>query len=230
MSAVLTLMVLAAAPAAVAAHLRQRRGRRLRQGGADPTPRLRAGLTRALPTWFPAVSEPADVAGEALLYQISGVLRGGMPAEQAWQSVGIGTTAQGLPCHGDLVAALSARPTPDVARQAQGVVVAARLAQELGVPLAGLLTVVAGTVENSQRAVAERERALAGPAATARVLLWLPLLGIFFGAVLGAQPLDWLVGGPLGWVCLLAGLGLLLAGRMWTKKLMARALTEGSAP
>ena len=187
-------------------------------------------LARYLPTFFGIRSTQINEVSEALLHQMAGLLRGGMPATQAWESLNIQTTEQGLPRNEDLTKALDSRPTTDTRRQAQGVVVACKLAHELGIPLAALLIVVAGTVEDSQSSIAQRESALAGPAATGRVLLWLPIVGVLLGVLLGAQPLSWLLGEPLGAVCLAAGLGLLFAGKKWSNSLMAKAVRAGTAP
>lgn len=187
-------------------------------------------VVRYLPTIFGARSTQNEEMGEALLHQMAGLLRGGMPATQAWERLSIRTTAQGLPRHDDLTNALDPRPTADTRRQAQGVVVACKLAHELGIPLAALLIVVAGTVDDSQRSIAQRQSALAGPAATGRVLLWLPIIGVLIGVLLGAQPLSWLVQEPLGLICLITGVGLLLAGKKWSNVLMAQAVRAGTAP
>lgn len=190
----------------------------------------RQWLTRLFPTFFPPSKPPDDAQGEALLHQMAGLLRAGMPVEVAWESLGVRTVEDGLPKDTDLVRVLDANPTPDTFRQAQGVVVACKLAHELGIPLAQLLIVVAGTVEDSQRSIAQREQALAGPAATGRVLIMLPVIGVVLGALLGAQPLNWLLGEPAGWLCLAAGVVLLIVGRQWTAHLMRKAITAGTAP
>lgn len=64
--------------------------------------------------------------------------------------------------------------------------------------------------------------ALAAPRASAVVLVLLPVVGLALGAGLGADPLHVLLGSPLGWVCLVAGLGLEALGWWWTERL-ARA-------
>jgi tight adherence protein B len=56
---------------------------------------------------------------------------------------------------------------------------------------------------------------LAEPRATAVVLSLLPLLGLGLGAVLGADPLAWLLGSRAGLVVLAAGLALEAVGAWW---------------
>lgn len=112
----------------------------------------------------------------------------------------------------------------DGARQrALAVVAAARLSDELGAPLAGVLERIASAVAADEEAEGERRAALAGPRATARVLAWLPLLGLVLGAVLGADPLGVVLSGGLGTTAAALGVGLLLVGRWWTAALLRRA-------
>ena len=40
---------------------------------------------------------------------------------------------------------------------------------------------------------------------------------------MGGEPLDWLVGGPLGWGCLLAGVVLACLGVLWIEGLAQQA-------
>lgn len=216
-------------PAAV--HRRRVKQRAKALGKGDRVPqKTGVWLTKLFPSIFPPEQLADGAQGEALLHQMAGLLRAGMPVVDAWSSLGVGTTTEGLPQSGDLMHALDSAPSKDTARQARGVVVACKLAYELGIPLAQLLIVVAGTVEDSQRSVAQREQALAGPAATGRVLLMLPVIGVVLGGLLGAQPLTWLLGKPAGWLCLSSGLALLVMGHRWTKALIHRALLAGTAP
>jgi tight adherence protein B len=57
---------------------------------------------------------------------------------------------------------------------------------------------------------------LAGPRATARVLAALPAVGLALGVMLGADPVGWLLGTPLGWACLALGVLLSAGGVAWT--------------
>ena len=100
---------------------------------------------------------------------------------------------------------------------------AERLAHELGAPLAEVLDEVASGVSDDESAEAERRAAIAGPAATARVLLWLPVGGIVLGISLGADLLDVALDGRIGSVSAVVGLVLLVAGRAWTRLLVRAA-------
>jgi tight adherence protein B len=82
-------------------------------------------------------------------------------------------------------------------------------------------------LELAERDAEDRRRAvraeLAGPRATARMLAALPLLGLALAAAMGAEPLRFLLGTPLGLACLTGGVALDLLGLAWTSRLVRRA-------
>lgn len=92
-----------------------------------------------------------------------------------------------------------------------------------GAPVAGVLERLAATLEAEQDAAALRDTALAGPRATVRLLNWLPFLGLALGIFMGVDPVAVLLGGPPGWALLAAGLGLVMAGRAWSARMIAAA-------
>ena len=104
---------------------------------------------------------------------------------------------------------------------------AARLSDELGAPLAGVLERIASAVAADEEADGERRSALAGPRSTAQVLAWLPLLGVALGALLGADPVAVVLSGGLGTASAVMGVVMLLLGRWWTATLLARAGRAG---
>jgi tight adherence protein B len=164
-------------------------------------------------------SEPAVAVA-----QVAALLRSGAEPAAAWATVtGARCDAAGVPRAGDLmVLGGGAR-----ARQVAGVVAAARLAVEIGAPLARVLDDVGEAMVASDEARAERDGALAGPRATARVLLWMPVAGLGLGYALGADPVRVLVGGGLGTTALVLGALLLEAGRRWTNALVDAARRSG---
>ena len=97
------------------------------------------------------------------------------------------------------------------------------VAERSGAPLAAVLARYAAQLERGLDVAAARETALAGPRATMRLLTWLPVAGIALGYLLGTDPLAALLGSPLGWAAGSAGLLLALAGRVWSRRLVARA-------
>lgn len=97
------------------------------------------------------------------------------------------------------------------------------VAETSGAPLASVLHRFAAQLESEIDAEALRQTALAGPKATVRLLTWLPVLGLLLGTAMGVDPAAVLIGRPLGWVCMLAGGVLTLAGRMWSRALILAA-------
>jgi tight adherence protein B len=76
----------------------------------------------------------------------------------------------------------------------------------------------------------EIEVALAGPLATARLVAWLPAVGLGLGVMMGVDVLGTLVGSPVGWGMLGGGVALVAAGRRWTRSLTRRAAPAGGTP
>ncbi|MFB8227379.1 hypothetical protein [Cellulosimicrobium sp. NPDC055967] len=154
--------------------------------------------------------------------QVGSLLRSGAAPGAAWErALGVRVDAAGVPRVVDLAPHVGGLPT------ARALVAACRLAVEVGAPLAPVLDEVAASVAADAEARAERDAALAGPRATARVLLWLPAVGVLLGYVLGADPLGTATDGGIGSVGVLLGLLLLLAGRTWSGRLVERARAAG---
>lgn len=96
---------------------------------------------------------------------------------------------------------------------------------ETGAPMSSTLDQVAASLsaDQSLRGVVNSE--LAAARATSKVMAALPLCGIGIGYLLGGDPARWLVAGPAGWACLLAGVLLGCAGVLWIE-----ALAQGASP
>ena len=171
-----------------------------------------------------AADGPGSLSGA--LVATAAQLRAGASPPDAWRRV-FGPTLE-LVDDVPSVRCLVGRPGPDTNGRALAVVVAAGSARALGAPLADVLERVALSVAADEEAVGELRAATAGPRATARVLAWLPVLGLLVASALGADPVGVLLGGGVGSFAALVGLGLLLVGRLWTRALLARA--GSSAP
>lgn len=177
-------------------------------------------------------AERGDARLAAVLLEVAALLRAGMAPADAWSGVLGLPVADRVPT----VAQLSTVVGP--ARRAHGsappplaaVVAAARVADELGAPLAGVLDQVAAAIAAQAEAVAEVDAALAGPRSSARVLMWLPALGVVLGATLGADPMGQLLGGGLGTAAGVLGLALVVVGRGWSNALLRRVTRGGTAP
>jgi len=121
-------------------------------------------------------------------------------------------------------------PVVGGAAHARSVVAGARLARDVGAPLGGVLDAVSQALVAEAEARADQEAALAGPRATARVLLWLPGLGALLGWALGADPLATATDGGAGTAAVGLGIVLLAVGRWWTGRLVSVARRAGEEP
>lgn len=97
------------------------------------------------------------------------------------------------------------------------------VAEASGCPLADVLARFAAQLEAEDDAEAARQTALAGPRATARLLGWLPLLGLGLGMLLGVDPVRILLGTPYGIAAFIFGVGLAATGRIWSSRLVRTA-------
>ncbi len=171
---------------------------------------------------------PAD-AVDALCASLSAELRAGAPPDAALLAAardgGIAPRGRTAAALGEPVAdalAADARATGSAALA--GVAACWRAASHTGAGLAEGLDRVAALARAERRVRAELATETAAPKATARILGLLPLLGLLLGELLGAHPLQWLLGSPPGWVCLAAGSVLMAAGHLWARRILQQAL------
>lgn len=205
---------------------------------AWPAPRdaLRAGLGQARPATAapPAVgrrrrgnSRAAIAEVLAVLDLAAAALQAGCAAERAIE-LAVTELPVGSPVRAVL---LEVRPMPEAWRRvavttgAESVGLVARaweLSEQLGAPLAPSVATAAQLVRRSQRLLDRVETALAGPRATMRLLTGLPLVGPLVGWAFGVDPVRLYWAGPVTQLATLAGLGLLLLGRLWCEALERR--------
>lgn len=112
----------------------------------------------------------------------------------------------------------------------QDLAAAWEVATTVGAPLAEVLRMIAETLRDAASAADDVRIALAEPAGTARLLLWMPLAGLLLGFALGFDTVGVIVGTPAGAGCVVAGLLLVLAARIWTARLLRRACPEPGTP
>jgi len=175
---------------------------------------------------------PADGRLAAALVEVASLLRAGLPPTDAWsRALGV-PVADRVPT----VAQLAGRAGPGRGRgrrrgapgpPLEAVVAAARVADELGAPLAAVLDQVAGAIAAQAEAAADVDAALAGPRASARVLGWLPALGLALGAALGADPVGVLLDGGIGTASGVLGVLLVAVGHAWSAALLRRVTRAG---
>jgi tight adherence protein B len=205
---------------------------------AWPGPRdaLRAGLGQGRPAAAapPAVGRRRRGDSRAALAEVLAVLdlagaalQAGCPAERAVE-LAVAELPVGSPVRAIL---LEVRPVAEAWRRvvvttgAESVALVARaweLSEQLGAPLAPSVATAAQVVRRSQRLQDRVETALAGPRATIRLLTALPLVGPLVGWAFGVDPVRLYWAGPVTQLATLAGLGLLLLGRLWCQALERR--------
>lgn len=122
------------------------------------------------------------------------------------------------------------RGSSDVPRAWRGLAVALQVATESGAPLAESLRDLASALRDLGQTQRDRDAALAGPRATARTVLALPVVGILFGAGLGFDTVHVLAATPAGLACLAAGIALMVAARAWNGALLRRAAPRERMP
>lgn len=105
-----------------------------------------------------------------------------------------------------------------------------QLTEQTGAPLGASLRQLAGGFRDLGASEREIAVALAGPAATARLVMVLPFIGIVLGSVLGFDTFGVLFGGVVGWMLLLVGTLLLLAAWWWNRALVSRASRHPRTP
>jgi len=90
---------------------------------------------------------------------------------------------------------------------------------------ASLAPIARALADDARAAIAIRkeiEAELAAAQASSRVLLALPVVGLAFGIVMGADPLGWLLGTGPGRLVLVAGVSLMVLSAVWMRALVRR--------
>ena len=97
---------------------------------------------------------------------------------------------------------------------------------ETGAPMSSTLDQVAASLAADQALTQVVNSELAAARATGKLMAVLPGCGIGIGYLLGGDPARWLLAGPSGWACLLAGVLLACAGVLWIEALARQASAE----
>lgn len=177
----------------------------------------------------PVAPAPDVVAASAL--RLAVLLQAGISPEPAWRHLArsgdavAATVCRDLDAGDDLVVAI-ARPGGAWCELAA----AWEVATTVGAPLSHALRAAAGGLIEAHAAADDVRAALAEPTGTARLMMWLPLVGIVLGIALGFDTLSVLFGSPGGLVCLGAGLALVFAARRWTRSLATKAQPTDGIP
>ncbi|MGV8858847.1 type II secretion system F family protein [Rhodoglobus sp.] len=186
-----------------------------------------------------APSQLPEVA--SVTQRLAVLLNAGLAPSSAWRHVARGrpieSIAAAVAAAGDdsggaperIVRASETLPALD--RQAWNSLAAAWfVAGQVGAPLAGALRTHARALRMLVQVQREVATALAAPVATARMVLALPAVGLLFGALLGFDTFGVLATTPIGWGCVVIGVGLILVAVRWNRRLVTSATPTRAAP
>jgi tight adherence protein B len=112
----------------------------------------------------------------------------------------------------------------------RGLAAAWQVATDAGASLAPSLRQLASSLRDLAQTERDVAVALAGPVATARMVMVLPVIGVLFGLALGFDTLGTLFTTVPGWICLILGIVLMLLARFWNRRLVSRAQPGSLTP
>jgi tight adherence protein B len=112
----------------------------------------------------------------------------------------------------------------------RGLAAAWLVASDAGAPLAPTLARFADTLRSLAQNQRDIDTALAGPSATARMVMVLPVIGILFGMALGFDSIRVLFTTPPGLLCLGFGTALMLLAQLWNRRLLQSARPANLTP
>ncbi len=156
------------------------------------------------------------------------LLDAGLSPRSAWEAVAeeskdsrVTRVARLLATGADLssgvVAALAGSPLAVIA-------VAWLVAAEVGAPLGAAARGISELFRERAQTARDIDVAVSGPRATARLVSGLPLAGLAMGWLMGVDVLGVLLGSPAGLGLLAAGGALGIAGHLWSRSQVRRAL------
>jgi tight adherence protein B len=120
---------------------------------------------------------------------------------------------------GDVAAALDLAARSPGAAGLRALGAAWRVADRSGAAFATIVERLADSLRADESLRRQVSAGLAGTRSTARLLAGLPLFATAVGYGIGADPVTFLIGSPMGWACLFIGLALAVAGLAWVERL-----------
>jgi tight adherence protein B len=158
------------------------------------------------------------------------LLAAGVAPGSAWEYLAEGPIPARIAASGSVAQTILDARLDGLEGQAwRGLAAAWSVATDAGAALAPSLAAYSRSLRSLAQAQRDAEVALAGPVATARLVMALPAVGMLFGLALGFDTLA-VFGTPLGWACLVAGAALLLAGWRWNRRLIRAAQPADATP
>lgn len=179
----------------------------------------------------PPLAEVASVA-----QRLAVLLAAGVAPASAWKHVAEGSTSA-VPTAVVAAGAVDSTILSEAERLPvleaggwRGLAASWAIATDSGTPLAPSLRDYAASLRSLAQAQRDVQVALAGPVATARMVMALPLVGVLFGLVLGFNTLATLFATPPGWLCLIVGGVLMLSAARWNARLVRSAQPTDASP
>lgn len=130
----------------------------------------------------------------------------------------------------DAIAAAAMHLDEQSATSWRGIAAAWSVATAAGAPLSSCLRNLAESFRELGQVERELEVALAGPRSTARMVMWLPAIGIVLGILMGFNVLGTLLTTAPGLFCLAAGGVLMVGGARWNRGLVRAAGQRPATP
>jgi tight adherence protein B len=162
-------------------------------------------------------------AGDAEAARVCAAVAGGSPLTSAIAEAAAPPSSRRRRAHGAAAAERERGQWRDVAAAWQ-------VATAVGAPLAESLRAIASALRDGQEAADDIRVALAEPAATAKLMGWLPLVAVVLGVALGFDTFATLLGNPVGVACLLLGGALIVGAQRWNAALVKRARPPEGVP
>ena len=165
-------------------------------------------------------STTSDTRALEALVALAAELRAGQPPIAALQQAGADIWPQACSAArvgGDVTAAL--RSDAQRAPALTGLAVCWEMAARSGSGMATMVQRIADAARTAQDTRVQLAAQLAGPRATARMLAALPLVGIVIGHLLGADPIAWLLGPPIGMAVLASAAACTAVGWWWIHRI-----------
>ncbi|MBU3975544.1 hypothetical protein [Propionicimonas sp.] len=97
------------------------------------------------------------------------------------------------------------------------------VAEITGASMTATLDALSDRLDAAHKVARVVDAELAAPRATGRLLAALPVFGLLLGYAIGGDPGSFLLGSPVGQLCLVVGVALACAGVWWIERIAARA-------
>lgn len=151
------------------------------------------------------------MSAEGVVFQLAGLLKAGIHSELARQEL-----------ENDLE-----QLTPRQRAQFEAIW---KLAIDSGGAVSSSIESLGETFRATSRQERSTELAFAGPKATAKLVAWLPILGLLLAQLFGFEPLRAILTNPLAFGSVALGALLLVVGHIWSKAIIRKAAPNEDDP